>query len=128
MMRDAHDCTFCALHKKYLGIKTTSQETEAFVYIQSMLSNTEQAVKPGALETLKEKITNFAEFYGYYTAALDKRAEAEKDFKMWFLEARKKYNLPDEAKFDFNKEEFYECCDDKDVPSKSGNFIEKEDR
>ena len=120
-----HDCSKCKLHKIITLAHPDPTDMKVYHQIQTRIDNTKQARSPATLRAMEDTIP-FEEQVAYYEKAFAEDDEATLLVTEWWNTMKKKYNLRDETKVDFEDNIFFECVDDHGVSTKTGEFIPKD--
>ena len=124
-MEELHLCQNCALKRRpitNLKVPIDPIDVGVFERISTMISNTKQALDIPAPENMTKE-----ERKAYFKNVVESDNNSVSLINEWWVMARQKYGIPHHASFDVEVPEFYECVDENGVPSKTADFVPKQD-
>ena len=121
-METLHLCENCALKRKPIEtlVKIDSTDCQVYERIATMLVNTDQSAEIPAPENLSP-----AERKKYFKNVVESSDNARALAHEWWTLAKRKYGIPNYARFDVEIPEFYVCVDDKGNVNTTDDFVPK---
>jgi len=120
-----HDCSKCKLCKRKIEVDVDADDMKVYHQIQVRMDNSKQSIRGDTINAIANTLSE-KEKEEYYAQAFKNDDEVQELFIEWWTLMKKKYNLDDSAKVDFEQNFFFQCIDKDGVPSFTGEFVPKD--
>ena len=120
-----HDCSKCKLCKRRIPVDVDVDDMKVYHQIQVRMDNSKQAIRSDTINEIIGVLSK-EEQEQYYLKEFKNDDEVQELFIEWWQLMKKKYNLDDSTKVDFEQNFFFQCIDEHGNPSFTGNFVPKD--
>lgn len=120
-----HDCSKCALHKRKIDKQVDRRDIDVYKLLQTRIDNAVQASRLDALDAIDNMLTK-EQKAEYYEKALKNVDDVQDLINEWWDLMKMKYKIPESSKVDYEEYCFFECVDDDEKPSLTGEYTPRE--